>query len=353
VAYLFDIYNEITDSESDFLGFALYLAFFPKIIAGPITRYRDIVEQLHHPQLDRVSVANGIRRFIIGIAKKVLIADVVGQIVTPAFGLSAPTFSTGIAWLALAAFAIQLYFDFSGYTDMAIGLGQMLGFRLPENFNAPYLSRSITEFWRRWHISLSSWFRDYVFTPLEFKRRKVKTLRQQSNILFVFLLTGLWHGFTLNFIVWGLLHGAAIALESTAFGKWLRRSWAPLQHVYAMGIVLISWVFFRSPDLLYALRFTKRLLGFGLDIAAVPYSLTKPLPVIENSVWLALVMGLVFILPVGTWLKRAWQYLITRYQLPEGVFLVVADVILLVLLVAAVATTAGLTQQSPNIYAVF
>ena len=236
ISYLIDIDNEIVDSEKSLLNFSLYILLFPKIILGPITRYRDLAGQLLERKITAEGAASGARRFIVGLAKKVLIADTLARMVNPAFDLSSPNFSTGIAWLVLVGYAIQLYFDFSGYTDMAIGLGQMLGFRFVENFNYPYISRSISEFWRRWHISLSSWFRDYVFLPLEFARRGTVRFRQQTNILVVFLLTGLWHGVTLNFVIWGLIHGLALALEMTGFGRWLKKAWPPLQHVlYAAG----------------------------------------------------------------------------------------------------------------------
>ncbi len=228
IAYLVDVYNEVHDSEKSLLNFSLFVLLFPKMITGPIVRYRDLAEQLTNRQVSAAAAALGARRFIIGLAKKTLIADQLARVVNPAFGLAAPDFSTGIAWLVLVGYALQLYFDFSGYTDMAIGMGQMFGFRFVENFNYPYIARSISDFWRRWHISLSSWFRDYVFVPLEFARRRSGgVFRQQTHILIVFLLTGLWHGVTLNFVLWGLVHGLAIALEMSGFGRWLKKSGRP------------------------------------------------------------------------------------------------------------------------------
>src|SRR4030095_1571990 len=164
-----------------------------------------------------------------------------------------------LGWLAVIGFALQIYFDFSGYTDMAIGLAAMMGFRFIENFNDPYMSQSIGDFWRRWHISLSTWFRDYVFYPLE--RRRLPVIGQSLNILIVFLLTGLWHGVTISFIVWGLLHGFFIVLEGAFLNRWLQRALQPIRHVYAIAAILLTWLVFRSPDLTYAFDFLKLLSG--------------------------------------------------------------------------------------------
>ncbi len=259
IAYFFEVYNKKVDSEKDFLIFSFYLLLFPKIPVGPITRYSQLREQIHNIQVEPLGVAHGLRRFIVGFAKKALIADTLAKVVAPIFNLSSPTISPSIAWLVIISYSLQLYFDFSGYTDMAIGIGRMMGLRFVENFNFPYLSRSIGEFWRRWHISLSNWFRDLVFYPLE--RRRLKWIGQPVNILIVFILTGLWHGITSNFVLWGLIHGFALIFESTFLGRKLRTFWAPLQHIYALAVILIGWVFFRSPSPDYALVFLRRLLG--------------------------------------------------------------------------------------------
>lgn len=355
ISYLVDVYNELCDSEKSFLNFSLYILLFPKIITGPITRYRDLADQLSNREVTARGAAAGARRFILGLAKKALIADQLARIVNPAFALSTPAFSTGTAWLVLVGFALQLYFDFSGYTDMAIGLGGMLGFRFVENFNYPYISRSITEFWRRWHISLSSWFRDYVFYPLEFSRRRsgaaqtpsaaqrAGLFRQQTDILAVFLLTGLWHGVTINFVLWGLVHGLALALEMTIFGRWLKNAWKPLQHAYALLVILFGWVFFRSTTPEYAGLFLARLVGLGQGAGVVPYSVTRPLPLIENSVWLALLLGILFSLPVLPALRAAWKRFTGRYPLAAGAGLVGSDLLLLFLLVSSVAASVGST----------
>lgn len=339
IAYLIDIYNEVTDSEKNFLNFALYILLFPKIITGPIARYRDLSTQLTDREVTAAGAAQGARRFIVGLAKKALIADPLARIVVPAFALESPSFTTGVAWLVIIGYSLQLYFDFSGYTDMAIGLGQMFGFRFVENFNYPYISRSISEFWRRWHISLSSWFRDYVFYPLEFTRRRADRWRQQLHIFIVFLLTGLWHGLTLNFIIWGAVHGLAMALEMSGFGRWLKKAWRPLSHFYALGVVLIGWVFFRSATPQYAFQFLARLFGSQNGVQALPFSQTQPLPIIENSVWLALVLGVLFSLPLIPTLRKRWEGLTTARPVLSGAAGTLYDVSLLLLLVTSVAAT--------------
>ena len=217
IAYFFEVYKNRLDSEKDLLNFSFYLLLFPKIPVGPITRYSQLRDQIINIQVEPSDVADGIRRFITGFAKKALIADTLAKVVTPIFNLSSPTISPSIAWLVIISYSLQLYFDFSGYTDMAIGIGRMMGFRFMENFNFPYISKNIGEFWRRWHISLSSWFRDFVFFPLE--RRRLKWIGQPVNILIVFILTGLWHGLTSNFVIWGLIHGLALVFEANSFGE--------------------------------------------------------------------------------------------------------------------------------------
>jgi alginate O-acetyltransferase complex protein AlgI len=195
---------------------------------------------------------------------------------------------------------------------MALGMGEMLGFKFVENFNHPYVSQSITDFWRRWHISLSSWVREYIFFPLEFQRRSVTILRQQTNIIAAFLVMGLWHGLTPNFILWALVHGLALALEMSFLGKALKRIWRPLRHVYTLAVVLLGWVFFRSNSLPYAFKFLQRLVGSGGDIIPQWFDKTRPLPIIDNSVWLAFGAGILFSLPVAPYIRKVLQERITH-----------------------------------------
>ena len=263
VSYLVDVNRGEIGAETNLLRLANYMAFFPKLLQGPITRFEDMRADLVSPLTNLDDMAEGIRRFIIGLAKKVLIADNLALVADKVFGLPGGELSAGLAWYGLLAFAVQIYMDFSGYTDMAIGLAQMLGFRLPENFNYPYLSRSIADFWRRWHMSLMNFFRTYIFMPLEIARRKQKHFRQQSNLLIVFLVTGFWHGITPNFILWGIYFGVISVLEASFLGRWLKKLPVVLQRVYALLLILVGWVFFRIEDVAGWGPFFKALLGAG------------------------------------------------------------------------------------------
>lgn len=245
ISYVVDIYNQVETPEKNVIRFSVYLAMFPKLLQGPITRFTQIRKQIAAPAYNLDGVMRGSRRFIAGLAKKVILADNLAVIANKVFASDFSLVGIGVAWYGLIAYALQIYFDFSGYTDMAIGLGMMLGFTFPENFNFPYISRSITDFWRRWHMSLTAWFRTYVFIPLEFKRKNVKFLRQQTDIFIVFFLTGLWHGASWNFIIWGMYYGLLLAIEASGFEKKLRKMPAFFQYFYALFLVSLGWVFFR------------------------------------------------------------------------------------------------------------
>lgn len=350
IAYLVEVHGKASEYEKDIVAFSFYLLLFPKIPVGPITRYRQLREQIQNIQVEPQDVADGVRRFIRGFAKKALIADTLAKVVTPIFNLDSPTITPLIAWLVIISYSLQLYFDFSGYTDMAIGVGRMMGFRLVENFNFPYLSKSIGDFWRRWHISLSSWFRDFVFYPLE--RRRLKWFGQPLNILIVFALTGLWHGLTQNFLIWGLIHGLALIFESTSLGKKLRTAWAPVQHIYALGVILVGWVFFRSPTSGFALNFLQRLAGDISGLKTLPFNLTNPLPIIEPTFLLALAAGILFSLPVGGWLQKQIDQF-TRERLAVQLPLqVLYDFWLVFIFLMSVASTATAAFQ-PGIYGTF
>jgi alginate O-acetyltransferase complex protein AlgI len=219
MSYLIDTRRGRIPDQPGFLRTALYISLFPQLIAGPIVRYGMIADQLVQRVTSRAGFAAGLRRFTIGLGKKALIADGLAVPADAIFNLPAEQISFGMAWLGVVCFALQIYFDFSGYTDMAVGLGRIFGFRLPENFRHPYVATSIRDFWRRWHITLSTWFRDYLYVPMGGSRRS--SPRIAFNLLMVFLLCGLWHGASWNFAVWGLLHGAFLAAERTAFGGWV------------------------------------------------------------------------------------------------------------------------------------
>lgn len=350
IAYLAEIQNKVTQPEKNILHFSFYLLLFPKITAGPITRYKSIQQQIQTIQVSWPNAADGLRRFISGLAKKVLIADTLAAIVNPVFNLPAPDVNSFTAWLVLFGYALQLYFDFSGYSDMAIGLGRMMGFTFIENFNYPYIAKNVSDFWRRWHISLSSWFRDFVFYPLE--RKRIGFYGQQINMLIVFLLTGLWHGLTINYVIWGLIHGAAIVFESTNAGRKLRGAWAPLQHLYLMGVILTSWVFFRSPSLEFALEFFGRLAGKINGIRPLPFSATHPLPFLEPSLIAAFALAVIFALPTAPWMQKQLAALSEKRAWLRLPIQLAGDGLLIALLFASLAAASSATFI-PSIYGKF
>lgn len=245
ISYILDIYNEVNPPEKNLVRFSAYLAMFPKLLQGPITRFIQVKDSLVNNKFDSLLIMQGVRRFIGGLAKKVLLADSLNMATTKIFEGNFNEMGAGLAWFGLIAYTLQIYLDFSGYTDMAIGIGNMLGFKLPENFNFPYISKSISDFWRRWHMTLGAWFRTYLFIPLEFARKKQKTLRQESNLIIVFLLTGLWHGANWNFIIWGLYFGVILAIEASFLAKRLKKAPAFVQHFYSIAIIMLGWIFFR------------------------------------------------------------------------------------------------------------
>ena len=261
LSYLIDVYRGTIRAERSPLTLGLYICLFPQLIAGPIVRYPQIAGALRERSVSVDAFAEGARRFTQGLAKKMLIANTLAVPVDTIFALPADGLGASLAWFGITCYALQIYFDFSGYSDMAIGLGRMLGFPFPENFNYPYVARSLSEFWRRWHISLSTWFRDYLYIPLGGNRGS--TLRTYRNLVAVFLLCGLWHGASWNFAVWGLFHGCFLVFERCAGRALLERLPRPLCHVYTLGVVLIAWVFFRAETLPQALAFLGAMLGMG------------------------------------------------------------------------------------------
>ena len=247
MSYVIDVYRQENKAQRSVFSVGLYIALFPQLIAGPIVRYASVAQQLKKRIQTIELFSSGVERFIYGLGKKMLIANPLGYIADSIFSLPPSELTFMAAWLGIVCYALQIYFDFSGYSDMAIGLGRMLGFRFQENFNYPYISSSIREFWQRWHISLSSWFRDYLYIPLGGNRNgQWKTIR---NLFIVFLICGLWHGASWNFVIWGLLHGSFLALERGRFGSILEKLPIFIQHCYVLLVVLIAWVFFRADNL--------------------------------------------------------------------------------------------------------
>lgn len=261
MSYAIDVYRGTTHCEKKFYNYLAYTTLFPQIIAGPIVRYVTVENDLDDHILNQDSFSEGMRRFIIGLGKKVLIANNVGllwsQVSTGTYGEE----SVLLYWLGILAYTFQIYFDFSGYSDMAIGLARMFGLTFDENFNYPYISKSITEFWRRWHITLGSWFRDYVYIPMGGNR--VSTIKWIRNILVVWALTGFWHGASWNFMLWGLYFGVILLIEKLWISKWLEKLPSWLRRVYTMFLVIISWVIFYFEDLDVLFNYIKGMLGFN------------------------------------------------------------------------------------------
>lgn len=293
ISYTLDVYWGRIRANHSFLDFGTYVAMFPHQIAGPIVRYADIAPELSTRSITITKFGVGAERFIIGLAKKVLIANTFARVADSIFNVPTSTITPGAAWLGAIAYMFQIYFDFSGYSDMAIGLGKMVGFDFKENFNYPYIARSIQDFWRRWHISLSSWFRDYLYIPLGGNRQgNLKTYR---NLLIVFAVTGFWHGASWNFIFWGLYHGAFLMLERAGFDKRLAKAPTWLTHFYTLLVVLVGWVFFRAADLPAALVYLQKMAGFGPISTIVAYSLSY---FMTPEIGMTLVLAIVFSGPV-------------------------------------------------------
>ena len=259
VSYLIDISRGELNGKSNVINFLTYFFMFPHLIAGPIVRYKQVKDDLVNRTYDQSLFSYGLYRFILGVNKKILIANSVAPIANMAFTYHVTSISTADAWLGAVAYMIQIYFDFSAYSDMAIGLAAMAGFRFSENFNQPYLSTSIKDFWRRWHISLSSWLRDYVYIPLGGSR--VPTYRIYINLITVFFLCGLWHGANMTFVIWGLYNGLFLILERLFLGELLSKVPKLITHLYAVFVVLIGWVFFRAESLSQAVDYLSVMFG--------------------------------------------------------------------------------------------
>ena len=261
LSYIIDVYWGNVRVQRSLLDFALYVTMFPQLIAGPIVKYADIARQLRSRKMGWGKFGDGVMYFIRGLAKKVLLANTVGMIYTNVSGMAPEDVSVVTAWLGCLAYTFQIYFDFSGYSDMAVGLGKMFGFEFPWNFNYPYIAQSVTEFWRRWHISLSSWFREYVYIPLGGNR--VPVPKHIRNLLVVWLLTGLWHGAAWNFVAWGLYYGVILIFEKYFFHRVLDKLPEVLRHIYSLVLVMVGWVLFFSPSFAGALEYLKLMFGAG------------------------------------------------------------------------------------------
>lgn len=297
MSYIIDIYRSEIKAQKNIFILAMYKTLFPQLIAGPIIRYKDIENQMENRKTDYGRISYGIQRFITGLGKKVLIANTVAALCDEIFLMNAGDLSLGLTWLGVLCYTLQIYYDFSGYSDMAIGLGSIFGFTFLENFNYPYISKSIKEFWRRWHISLSSWFRDYLYIPLGGNR--VSRLRSLNNLLIVFFLCGLWHGASWNFVAWGVFHGFFLVLERTGFGKLIDKLWNPFKHIYTLLMVMIGWVLFRTETLGVAVHYIKTMVGFG-KLTSAQYPV---IDFLDKGTVLAIIIGIVLATPIAVKIK--------------------------------------------------
>ena len=303
ISYIVDVYKGNVKVQKNFWNLALYICLFPQLIAGPIIRYHSICDQLLERKCSLLKFGEGANKFLIGLFKKVLIANELGKLADSAF--MSTELSIASAWLGILAYSLQIYFDFSGYSDMAIGLGKMFGFDFPENFNFPYIAKSASEFWRRWHISLGTWFRDYVYIPLG--GSKTGTLRTYFNLFIVWFLTGFWHGASCTFICWGLYFGLLISLEKAFLLKLQSKIWKGFSHIYLVLAVMIGWVFFRANSFTYSVFFIKNMLGLNnnpfIDNRAISYL---------KDYGLMILIGIIFSMPIANYVKEKFDGLSLR-----------------------------------------
>jgi len=301
LSYVIDVYRGHGKPQTNPLNVALYVAFFPQLIAGPIVRYETVAEQIRGRIETSADFIEGVRRFIVGLAKKILLANTLAVVADQAFNANPNELSVAMAWLGALAYTFQIFFDFSGYSDMAIGLGRMLGFHFLENFNFPYISKSVSEFWRRWHISLGTWFRDYLYIPLGGNR--VSATRLFFNLFVVWLLTGLWHGANWTFITWGLYYFVFIAVEKAVRfeERWNRLAW--LKHLYTLLVAVVGWVLFRSPDIHYAVQY----LGVMVGLNSQPAWDSVAQFYCHENIWF-FIMAIIFSMPIGVWMAKMWRF---------------------------------------------
>lgn len=307
ISYIVDVYRKKVNAEKNIINVALYISLFPQLIAGPIIRYHDVAKQIRSRKISLDGFSYGCKRFIIGLFKKVVIADTLGKAVDIIYSMPSDQLTTGIAWWGVACFTLQVYFDFSAYSDMAIGLGRMFGFRFLENFNYPYISSSITEFWTRWHISFSNWIRDYLFKPLGgFKGSR---LRVAITLFVVFFLSGLWHGASWNFVIWGMIHGAFLVVEASGLKKIINRLPKLLGIAYVMFIFMISAVFFRSRDILHAIENLKNMFSFNFS-EPIGYGSSF----INNETLLVFIIGIFISTPIVPMLENKYKDVLSRLE---------------------------------------
>lgn len=340
MSYTIDVYRGEVSVQRNLLKLALYVSLFPQLVAGPIVRYQTVEYEINNRVHTIEKIKSGIIRFIYGLSKKVLIANFLGTLSEEAFSKGVNN-SILLTWIAVIAYSLQIYFDFSGYSDMAIGLGKIFGFSFLENFNYPYISTSASEFWRRWHISLGSWFKDYVYIPLG--GNKKGKLCTYKNLFVVWFLTGFWHGANWTFILWGLLFFLAICIEKSLIGDYIRKLWKPFQHLYLLLLIMIGWVLFRANSLSEAGNILKTMFGFGI----YPYW-HYTIPMYLNDYWYILVLGILFSLPTAQFIKDKLTTKLTNIE-SSPIFNVCQTIILMFLFSLVVLTLINSTYN-PFLY---
>lgn len=348
LSYLVDIYRKKASAEKNPVNLMLYITMFPQLVAGPVIRFNIIAGEIRQRKESSDKFVKGIRFFITGLAQKVLIANTVAAPADKIFALPFSEIDAGLAWLSAILYTIQIFFDFAGYSNMAIGLGLFFGLTFPENFNYPYISQSITEFWRRWHMTLSQWFRDYVYIPLGGNQSgNLKTCR---NLFVVFFLCGLWHGASWTFAAWGIYHGLFLIFERMWFGNVISRIWRPLRHIYTMMAVITGWVLFRSDGFTQALSHFKAMAGFGAGSGKI-YSVSQYLD--RNDIIIAIFAGVLFSMPLPDFGAKIRQII----KLPEPEKTVIHDVagyvftnIVFLILAVLVVMNLAASSYNPFIY---
>ncbi|WP_028509253.1 MBOAT family O-acyltransferase [Ruminococcus sp. NK3A76] len=323
LSYVIDVYRDKKSVQKSLMSVLLYISFFPQLIAGPIVKYHDIEAQLHKRELTADRVSRGVNRFITGLAKKVLIANQMGLVADTVFGLDPDKLGSGAAWIGAVCYSLQIFFDFSGYSDMAIGLGCMFGFDFKDNFNYPFSAGSMQDFWRRWHISLSTWFKEYVYIPLGGNRKgKVRT---DVNKIIVFFLTGFWHGANFTFIVWGLAHGFFLLLENHGLIPTKNKKLAPLLHIYTMLVVIVTFVIFRADTLTQGVKVIADMFTFSAGDAGVDATVYSML---NGLVLTAFIFGVIICIPTVPFIKAKLEktkaYPIAQYTAYTGTLVIFA-----------------------------
>ena len=348
LSYLIDVYKDKISVQKNLADHALYVTLFPQLVAGPIVRYHDISKQIAHRNITKEKTFAGILRFSTGLCKKVIISNPLALVADASFNASIDSVSPLDACLGIVCYSLQIYFDFSGYSDMAIGLGKMLGFDFLENFNYPYISKSIQEFWRRWHISLSSWFRDYVYIPLGgSKGGNFKTYR---NIAIVFLLTGMWHGASWNFVAWGAFHGSFIMLERAGLKQVLNKLPGFIQTFYMLLIVVVGWIFFRANTFEYGFFYLKRMFGLSVGDNYNHEAIIN----FNNYTAFVFVIALVFVFPIRKAIvKYIYKNSILKLNIPSSSFRLVfgsLNIVFVLVVVLISAMELAASSYNPFIY---